>query len=86
MTGLNEDEQNRKGEVNRIHLLKGSEAVKGITRKMSKRVAFQGEAAEEPDNAYHKLRKQTQVQLIPEVYEKGPALSRQQLWKRHDFE
>ena len=44
MDGLNEDEQNRKGEVNRIHLLKGSQAVKGIHRKMSKRVAFQGEA------------------------------------------
>ena len=78
MEGLNEDEQNRKGEVNRIHLLKGSQAVKGIHRKMSKRVAFQGEAegSGEPDNAYNRLRKQTQVQLIPEVYEKGPPLAR----------
>jgi hypothetical protein len=45
---------------------------------MSKRVAFQGEKAEEEENdPYHKLRKQTAVQLIPEVdNSKGPPLAR----------
>lgn len=60
MNGLEEEAQNRKGEVNRIHLLKGSQTVKGMHRKMSRRVAFEGNQEDQAEaNPYHKLRKQT---------------------------
>lgn len=76
MASLDTDENNRKGEINRLKLLKGSGAVKGLNRKMSKRVAFQQATEDQEAKPFYKLQRQTQMDLIPDNPSKGPPLAR----------
>lgn len=80
MAHVDNDESNRKGEVNRMHLLIGS-SVSGLNRKMSRRLAFQKTTEAEATKPFYKLQRQTQVDLIAVDNSKGPPLARQNLLK-----